>query len=227
MSILNQQYNSVDLNFNISDALTTPVTKNGLYIFQMSIYTSTPTLGDVNFGVKIYKDGVYDSTINGIYSQLYSYPQIGTTITFAQTIECFDITQLDFSFVVYKNTSFPTANFNFNIGNFKVEYDVKSLSIPTNYTAPFDYYTNPYTGWGYYVDSLATPTITIGTSYTQITIDALGSNQLAYLPKEIRGISQLFSANKITPIAIGDDYDGRFDCTVTAKTGTPTFVINQ
>ena len=47
---------------------------------------------------------------------------------------------------------------------------------------------------------------------------------LQYLPKEIRGISQLFSANKITPIAIGDDYDGRFDCTVTAKTGTPTFI---
>jgi len=79
-------------------------------------------------------------------------------------------------------------------------------------------------GWGYYVDSLATPTITIGTTYTQITIDALGANQVAYLPKEIRGVSHLFSGNKITPISIGDDYDGRFDLTVTAKTGSPTLI---
>jgi len=79
-------------------------------------------------------------------------------------------------------------------------------------------------GWAYYIDSLATPTITIGTTYTQITIDALGSNQVAYLPKEIRGVSHLFSGNKITPISIGDDYDGRFDCTITAKSGSPTLI---
>jgi len=79
-------------------------------------------------------------------------------------------------------------------------------------------------GWGYYVDSLSTPTITIGTSYTQITIDTLGATINSYLPKEIRGVSQLFSSNKITPISIGDDYDGRFDCTITAKSGSPTFI---
>lgn len=79
-------------------------------------------------------------------------------------------------------------------------------------------------GWGYYVDSLATPTITVNTSYTQITIDALGSNITSYLPKEIRGVSHLWSSNKITPISIGDDYNGRFDCTVTAKTGSPTLI---
>lgn len=79
-------------------------------------------------------------------------------------------------------------------------------------------------GWGYYVDSLATPTIVVGTTYTQITIDALGANITDYLPKEIRGVSHLFSSNKITPISVGDDYDGRFDLTVTAKTGSPTLI---
>jgi hypothetical protein len=79
-------------------------------------------------------------------------------------------------------------------------------------------------GWGYYVDSLATSSIVVGTTYTQITIDALGSNITGYLPKEIRGVSHLWSGNKITPISIGDDYDGRFDLTVTAKTGSPTLI---
>jgi len=83
---------------------------------------------------------------------------------------------------------------------------------------------NKYTGWAYYVDSLVTPTITIGTTYTQITIDALGATINNYLPKEIRGISQLWTGSKITPIAIGDDYDGRFDVTITAKTGSPTAI---
>ena len=80
-------------------------------------------------------------------------------------------------------------------------------------------------GWGYYQDSLATPTISVGTSFTQITIDKLGaSTEESYLPYEIRGSGTLWSGNKITPINIGDDYDGRLDITVTARTGSPTYV---
>lgn len=80
-------------------------------------------------------------------------------------------------------------------------------------------------GWGYYADSLATPTITVGTSYTQITIDKLGaSTNESYLPLEIRGIDSLWSGNKITPISVGDDYDGRLDVTITAKSGSPTLI---
>jgi hypothetical protein len=79
-------------------------------------------------------------------------------------------------------------------------------------------------GWGYYVDSLSTPIINIGTTYTQITIDGLGASITSHLPKEIRGISDLWTGSKITPISIGDDYDGRLDVTVTAKTGSPTLI---
>jgi len=80
-------------------------------------------------------------------------------------------------------------------------------------------------GWGYYADSLATPTIVIGTSFTQITIDKLGaSTNESYLPYAIRGTGTLFASNKITPISAGDDHDGRLDLTVTARTGSPTFM---
>ncbi len=80
------------------------------------------------------------------------------------------------------------------------------------------------TGYGFYVDSLATTTITIGTSWTQITIDALGSNITSFLPLEIRGVSDLVAGNKITPISVGDDYDGRLDLTVNSKTGSPNYL---
>jgi len=80
-------------------------------------------------------------------------------------------------------------------------------------------------GWGYYQDSLATPTITVNTSFTQITIDALGSlTNENYLPYQIRGISNLWESNIITPINIGDDYDGRLDVQITGRTGSPTYI---
>lgn len=80
-------------------------------------------------------------------------------------------------------------------------------------------------GWGYYDDSLTTPTISVGTSFTQITIDGTGaSTNESYLPYEIRGSSSLWATNKITPINIGDDYDGRVDVSITGRTGSPTYI---
>jgi ribosomal protein S18 len=79
-------------------------------------------------------------------------------------------------------------------------------------------------GWGYYVDSLTTPTITANTSFTQITIDGTGATNEDYLPRQIRGTGHLWATNKITPISIGDDYDGRLDLTFTAKSGSPEVI---
>jgi len=80
-------------------------------------------------------------------------------------------------------------------------------------------------GWAYYQDGLSTPTITVTTAFTQITIDKLGaSTNEDYLPYEIRGSGTLWDTNKITPINVGDDYDGRMDIQVTARTGSPTYI---
>lgn len=90
-----------------------------------------------------------------------------------------------------------------------------------------DNFTEVYgvTGWGYYQDSLATPTISVNTSFTQITIDKLGTlTEESYLPYEIRGSGTLWATNKITPVNVGDDYDGRLDITVTGRTGVPAYI---
>jgi len=217
-------YNSVDFSFNVGDSLKVPIFKDGNYLFQMSIFSLQPDSPAFNFGVLVYQDGVYSETINGT---AVTNPAIngGFMFSFAQNIDCFGITELDFSFVIYKDLTYPSANLNFKFGNFKLEYDKKALGVPTPYSLPIDYtIPNAYTGWAYYVDSLVTPTITIGTTYTQISIDALGATINDYLPLEIRGTSELWDLSKITPIAIGDDYDGRFDVTITAKTGSPTAI---
>lgn len=80
------------------------------------------------------------------------------------------------------------------------------------------------TGFGFYLDSLTTPTITIGTSWTEILIDGLGSNVVSNLPLDIRGVSDLLTGGKITPTASGDDYDGRLDLTIDSKTGSPSYL---
>jgi len=220
-------YNTDDFSFNFGDTLTTPNSKDGTFLFQFSLYDVTLDVGlppetvSLFITVFVYKNGVLDTSLT---IQTDASEDNTKTLTFAQNIDCSGVTELDFSFKIDSDVTYPNPNISFNIGNFKLEHDNKFLSIPTPYSLPIDYFSNPYTGWAYYVDSLATPTIVIGTTYTQITIDGLGATIDDYLPKEIRGVSQLWTGSKITPISEGDDYDGRLDITVTAKTGTPTLI---
>jgi len=92
--------------------------------------------------------------------------------------------------------------------------------INDNFTDLYD-----VAGWGFYSDDLSTPTITVTTSFTQITINGLGaSTNENYLPYEIRGSGHFFASSTITPVHEGDDYDGRLDIRVTGRTGTPTYI---
>lgn len=81
-------------------------------------------------------------------------------------------------------------------------------------------------GWGVYEDGETSPATQVLTTTPQIlSIDGLGSNtNIDYLPLDIRGVGQLWSENKITPVAIGDSYNLRIDLEVAAKTGSPTYI---
>jgi hypothetical protein len=219
--------------FDLGSALTTTVTKDGYYLFSFRVLDNTSyfTTFPIDIRLKVYINSVLSYTFSNIFENGTSENK--QWYGFAQSIPLGATDVIDFAFEIdapYPGTPSPTLDM--YIGGFKLELDDRFLSIPSIYSKPKDYdisqtqgyLKNLYHGWGYYVDSLATPTITIGTSYTQITIDALGANITDYLPLEIRGVSELWSGNKITPIAVGDDYDGRFDITVTAKTGTPTLI---
>lgn len=79
-------------------------------------------------------------------------------------------------------------------------------------------------GWGYYQDD-ATSDLTVTTSDTLFTVNGLGSNSnSSYLPLDIRGVSELWSSNKMNAITLGDGYDVRVDFSITSKTGSPTYL---
>ena len=81
-------------------------------------------------------------------------------------------------------------------------------------------------GFGFYVQDQTTPsTQEINTTPSLLEIDGLGATSTsAYLPREIRGISELWddSVHEIKPIGIGDGYTVRIDLQITAKGGSPT-----
>lgn len=80
-------------------------------------------------------------------------------------------------------------------------------------------------GFGYYDDSLTTASISIGTSWTQITIDGTGTRtRTDFLPLSIRGTGQFLVGSIITPENSGDDFDGRLDVNVSSKSGSPNYM---
>lgn len=80
-------------------------------------------------------------------------------------------------------------------------------------------------GFGLYVDGETTPiTQIVTTSATKLSIDGSASTSTsAYLPKQIRGISELWDVvnDKINSINIGDGYTARIDFEIESKTGSP------
>jgi hypothetical protein len=82
------------------------------------------------------------------------------------------------------------------------------------------------TGYGAYHDNLLAPNQqTITSTPSILQINGLGAEtDTEYLPKEIRGISQLWDSvnDKITPISRGDFYTARVGMEIFSKTGAPT-----
>ena len=78
-------------------------------------------------------------------------------------------------------------------------------------------------GWGHYKDNAGTQVF--NTTPAKLSIDGAGSTtEIGYLPFAIRGTGALWdtTADKITPINIGDSYNVRLDLPVTAEAGSPT-----
>tara|TARA_R110000824_G_scaffold42703_1_gene125439 strand:+ start:271 stop:1047 length:777 start_codon:yes stop_codon:yes gene_type:complete len=83
-----------------------------------------------------------------------------------------------------------------------------------------------FAGWEHIVDGLiTTPSLNITTADSLLTIDGAGSaSNSTYLPRDIRGTSNLFNTttNKIMPIALGDSYDMRLQVEIVTSASNPT-----
>ena len=106
---------------------------------------------------------------------------------------------------------------NLDFDNFAHRTHIPPIEMVKDYVSD----TQP-TGWAHYTDSLTTPTLALTTTFSKLTVDGTGgTSESNYLPKEIRGVSELWdvATNKITPISVGDSYNLRLDLEITAKTG--------
>lgn len=83
-------------------------------------------------------------------------------------------------------------------------------------------------GFGFYKGNGAAQVF--NTAYKKLLNNAGDSTtNTAYLPYEIRGVSQLWdsTSNKITPVAEGDSYQMRLDLPITGESGSPTEITVQ
>jgi len=217
----------LDETFSFGTALDCVTEKAGTYIFSFQILNvdgSFDTDQISSIGVDVFVDGNPEFSFENEFD--FNEFLNGEFLGFNCSFDVIENKTISFAFKVFGD--YPGSGvtpLKLYFSGFKCELDDRNLNIPTLYSYPLVISQEDVVGWAYYADSLATPTISIGTSYTQITIDKLGASTTElYLPKEIRGVGTLFDSNKITPISVGDDFDGRFDCTVTAKTGSPTAI---
>ena len=105
--------------------------------------------------------------------------------------------------------------------------DARWLSIGNNNVLGSDRI-NP-TGWGFYVDGdTVTQTVpALEANAIKFSVDGLGgASNSEYLPRVIRGISELWdiATDDIVPITIGDSFVARVAFTVTAKSSNPTLL---
>ena len=91
--------------------------------------------------------------------------------------------------------------------------------VNDNFTEVYDTH-----GWGNYADAATTPaTQVVTTTPSKLQIDGGGATITTYLPREIRGISELWDTtnDKINGISLGDTYEIRLNLEITAKSGAP------
>jgi len=223
-------YNAVtglDETFSFGTALDCITKKAGNYIFSFQVINQeTNFLANQisSIGVDVFVDGNLEFTFTNEFD--FNELEVKDFKNFNCSFNVIENKTISFAIKIFGDYhGLNVSPLKLYFSGFKCELDDRSLNIPTPFTYPLIMQQEDVVGWAYYADSLAIPSILIGTTYTQITIDKLGvfTNE-NYLPKEIRGVSSLFNNNKITPISVGDDFDGRFDCTITAKTGSPTAI---
>lgn len=219
-------YDNIPMTFGTSTDLGCIIEQTGSHIFSFRLLAESANGDGPSFIINVFRNGIIYHNLTALYNEAVTY---NNWMVFAQHLyfESGDVISFNFDF----NPAFD--NDMIWVDGLKLEFDDRNLGIPTAWSMPKDYccsdnkgyLKNTHQGWGYYADSLTTPSITIGTTYAQITIDALGAlTNTNYLPLEIRGTSNLWSGNKITPISVGDDYDGRFDVTISAKSGSPSYI---
>tara|TARA_R100000541_G_scaffold45643_1_gene52620 strand:+ start:3833 stop:4912 length:1080 start_codon:yes stop_codon:yes gene_type:complete len=158
-----QSYKTTDIAFNFGSELTTTINNTGNYIFSFRLLNAnTTTIGFPAFVIyaKIWVNGInVDDLEFHMVSDETTYSK--KWVTFAQSYNFTQTDEVDFSFYIDADLSYPFNNLGFYIDGLKLEYDDRFLGTPSIYSKPLDNfatenYCNNLTGWGRYLDDTYT-----------------------------------------------------------------------
>jgi len=206
-------YNSTNISFNFGSALQTTIQNSGRYILSLRICNTNTTneffVPFVMF-VKVFEDGINTQTFE-LSSSSDEVNDSKKWITYAQSLQLTG-SNIDFSFEIDHDSTYPFPNINFYLDALKLELDDRFLGVPSIYSKPK---AKQITGYKSRVDTINTQNLT---ALTENLISFSGTLE------ENGGLTLMDANAKITPISLNDIISVDFSFTSINPSGTDQYI---
>jgi len=185
-------YDTTNIAFNFGTALQKTVSHLGNYFFTFRLLNPNTTnefFVPFTMHVKLWEDGINTQT----FTFQSSGDEVNDSKKWVTWGQSFNVTgaEIDFSFEIEADTSYPLSFITFYLDGFKLEYDDRFLNIPSIYSKPLE----QTTAWQSKVDTVNTQNLTADTDNLIAFIGTDASNG---------GITLMDSLGKITPARMND-----------------------
>jgi len=213
-----QSYKTTNIAFNFGSDIITTIKNTGNHIFSFRMLNANTTVEFFPAFVIYAKVWVNGINTDDIEFHMVSDPTTYSKkwVSFCQSINLTKDDEVNFSFYVDADLSYPFNNIGFYIDGLKLEYDDRFLGTPSIYSRPLEQITENATGYQSRTDTINTQVLT-----------GLTDNLVSFtgVLEENGGLTLMDSNCKITPIQQGDVLvlDFAFDCV--APIGSDNFLV--
>lgn len=135
-----ESYKTLDTTFNFGTTFTTLIKNTGNYLYSFRILNPNTTAEffvpfDMVVTIFVNSNPTYELTLTSVGDYTLNSKKWNT---WAQNF-AFEIgDEVDFTFTVLADTSYPFSNMSFQMGGFKLEFDDRYLGLPSIYSEPRD-----------------------------------------------------------------------------------------
>jgi len=158
-----QSYKTTNIAFNFGSDIITTIKNTGNHIFSFRMLNANTTVEFFPAFVIYAKVWVNGINTDDIEFHMVSDPTTYSKkwVSFCQSINLTKDDEVNFSFYIDADLSYPFNNIGFYIDGLKLEYDDRFLGTPSMYSRPLVPIEN-YTGWQQVIDT----TYTVGSPLT-------------------------------------------------------------
>lgn len=206
-----ESYKTTDIAFNFGSELLTTIKNTGNHIFSFRLLNANTTVEffpSFVIYVKVWVNGI---NTNDFECHMVSDPDTYSKkwVTFSQSMTFNDTDEVNFSFYIDADLSYPFNNLGFYIDGLKLEYDDRFLGTPSIYSKPL--VSENSTGFESKTDTTNVVSLTAATdNVMSLTATSISNG----------GLTLLDSNSKIIPIQLNDVLAIEFACTFETPTGT-------